>query len=301
MTFIESNSGNSDKPVNLYVQDIGHGKPVVFISGWPLSSEMWEYQLNVLPKHFLRCIAYDRRGFGKSDKPWEGYDYDTLAGDLNAVLEELDLHDVTLVGFSMGGGEVARYMSKYGDQRISKVVFISSVVPFMLKTESNPDGLPKEMFDEFVTASEDDRPKFLAEFAKGFYGNSFLSPNVSDEIMTWHNMLALQASGRATSKCIRSFSETDFREDLKVINVPTLIIHGDADKTVPIEVSGKRTAELMPAAEYIVYENAPHGLFITEKERLNDDLIRFIAGKPLHSEVAEQAISAVQNGGNIII
>ncbi len=278
MTFVESLSSTSEKPVKLFVQDVGQGKPVVFISGWPLSSEMWEYQFNVLPKHFIRCIGYDRRGFGKSDKPWDGYDYDTLASDLNAILEELDLYEVTLVGFSMGGGEVVRYLSKYGDKRIARIALVSSVVPFMLKTDNNPDGLPKEMFDGFVESSEDDRPKFLTEFAKSFYGNSFLNANVSDEILAWHNALALQASGRATSRCIRSFSETDFRADLAEIKVPVLIIHGDADKTVPIEVSGQKTAELLPAAQYIVYEGAPHGLFITEKERLNKDLVNFIGG-----------------------
>ncbi|SEI42969.1 Pimeloyl-ACP methyl ester carboxylesterase [Dyadobacter koreensis] len=278
MTFIESLSNTGEKPVKLFVQDVGQGKPVVFISGWPLSSEMWEYQFNVLPKHFIRCIGYDRRGFGKSDKPWDGYDYDTLASDLNAVLEELDLYEVTLVGFSMGGGEVVRYLAKYGDKRIARVALISSVVPFMLQTDNNPDGLPKEMFDEFVANTEEDRPKFLAEFAKSFYGNSFLNSNVSDEILIWHNALALQASGRATSRCIRSFSETDFRSDLVKVKVPVLIIHGDADKTVPIEVSGQKTSELLPSAEYIIYEGAPHGLFVTEKERLNNDLIRFIGG-----------------------
>jgi len=278
MTFIESVSNTGEKPVKLFVQDVGQGKPVVFISGWPLSSEMWEYQFNVLPKHFIRCIGYDRRGFGKSDKPWDGYDYDTLASDLNAVLEELDLYEVTLVGFSMGGGEVVRYLANYGDKRIARVALISSVVPFMLQTDNNPDGLPKEMFDEFVANTEEDRPKFLAEFAKSFYGNSFLNSNVSDEILIWHNALALQASGRATSRCIRSFSETDFRSDLVKVKVPVLIIHGDADKTVPIEVSGQKTSELLPSAEYIIYEGAPHGLFVTEKERLNNDLIRFIGG-----------------------
>lgn len=276
MNFIASASDSQDQPVKLFVQDIGQGKPVVFIAGWPLSSEMWEYQFNVLPKHFIRCISYDRRGFGKSDKPWDGYDYDTLASDLNAVLEALDLYEVTLVGFSMGGGEVVRYISRYGDKRIARIALISSVVPFMLKTDTNPDGLPREMFDGFVKSAEEDRPKFLAEFAKSFYGNSFLKNNVSDEILAWHNALAFQASGRATSRCIRSFSETDFRADLAAIKVPVLIIHGDADKTVPIEVSSQKTSALLPASQYIVYEGAPHGLFITEKERLNKDLIQFI-------------------------
>lgn len=276
MKWIESKTEGSEEPVKLFVQDIGQGKPAVFISGWPLSHEMWEYQFNVLPKHGIRCIAYDRRGFGKSDKPWESYDYSTLAADLKAVLDELDLHDVTLVGFSMGGGEVVRYLSKYGSERISKAVLISSVVPYMLQTDDNPNGLPQEVFDGFVENTESDRPKFLAGFAKDFYGNSLLNNAVSDEILNWHGMLALQASARATTQCIRSFSATDFRNEVSSIDVPVLIIHGDSDKIVPIKISSDITSEMLPGAEYIIYEGAPHGLFVTQKERLNENLIQFI-------------------------
>ncbi|MEO6287770.1 MAG: alpha/beta hydrolase [Dyadobacter sp.] len=276
MKFIESKAGTSSEPVKLFVHEVGEGKPVIFISGWPLSHEMWEYQFNELPKHGIRCIAYDRRGFGRSDKPWNGYDYDTLAADLKSVIDELDLHDVTLVGFSMGGGEVVRYLSTYGSDRISKAVLVSSVVPYMLKTEDNADGVPQELFDGFVKDIEEDRPKFLTGFAKDFYGNSLLNNAVSDEILNWHGILALQASGRATTQCIRSFSATDFRNELSYLDIPILIIHGESDKTVPIEVSSDRTSEMLPGAEYIIYESAPHGLFITHKERLNENLIQFI-------------------------
>jgi non-heme chloroperoxidase len=276
MKLIESKAGTSSEPVKLFVHEVGQGKPVVFISGWPLSHEMWEYQFNELPKHGIRCIAYDRRGFGRSDKPWNGYDYDTLAADLKSVIDELDLNDVTLVGFSMGGGEVVRYLSTYGSDRISKAVLISSVVPYMLKTEDNPDGVPQELFDGFVKDVEEDRPKFLTGFAKDFYGNTLLNNAVSDEILHWHSILALQASGRATTQCIRSFSATDFRNELSYLDIPVLIIHGESDKTVPIAVSSDRTSEMLPGAEYITYESAPHGLFITHKERLNENLIQFI-------------------------
>ncbi|SEJ19155.1 Pimeloyl-ACP methyl ester carboxylesterase [Dyadobacter sp. SG02] len=276
MGFIESKSGINAEPVQLFVHEVGQGKPVVFISGWPLSHEMWEYQFNVLPKHGIRCIGYDRRGFGKSDKPWNGYDYDTLAADLKSVIDALDLDDVILVGFSMGAGEVVRYLSKYGSAKVSKAVLISTVLPYMLHTEDNPEGLPQEMFDGFVQEIEDDRPKFLAGFGKSFYGNAFLNNAVSDELLQWHSMLALQASGRATTQCVRSFSATDFRNEISLLDVPVLIIHGEDDKTVPINVSSERTSEMLPGAEYIVYESAPHGLFVTHKERLNENLIQFI-------------------------
>ena len=279
MKFIESTPDAFGKPVKLFYEDLGIGKPVVFIHGWPLNHEMWEYQLAELPDHHLRCIAYDRRGFGKSDRPWENYDYDTLADDLKALLEQLDLTEVTLVGFSMGGGEIARYIGKYGTQRIEKVVFISSVTPYMLKSKDNPEGVDKEVFNEMVEKIENDRPAFLSEFGEQFYGVSFINQAVSKSLLAWNQMLCLMSSAKATKDCVRSFSETDFRDDLTKIDVPTLIIHGDDDETVPIAISGDKTAAMLAHAKYIIYETAPHGLFITEKDKLNLDLIDFISNK----------------------
>jgi non-heme chloroperoxidase len=284
MSFIKSKADAFGNAVQLFYEDLGTGKPVVFIHGWPLNHEMWEYQLAELPKHGLRCIAYDRRGFGKSDRPWADYDYDTLADDLKAVLEQLDLRDVTLVGFSMGGGEIARYIGKYGTQRVAKVVLMSAVTPFMLKTDDNTEGVPKENFDEMVEKITKDRPAFMSTFGKQFYGSTLLSHPVSQQFLDWNQSHCMMSSAKATVDCVRSFSETDFRNDLEKINVPTLIIHGDADKTVPIEVSGDKTAALLPHAKYTIYEGAPHGLFITEKDKLNADLLEFIGGTRMPSK-----------------
>ena len=278
MKFIETTPDALGNSVNLFYEDLGRGKPVVFIHGWPLNHAMWEYQLSELPLHNFRCIAYDRRGFGKSDYPWENYDYDTLADDLKALLDHLHLTDVTLVGFSMGGGEIARYIGKYGIDKISKVVLISAVTPFMLKTNGNPEGVDKEVFDEMIESIEKDRPKFLENFGKQFYGVSLFNEAISDPMLAWNQALCLMSSHKATTECVLSFSQTDFRDDLLKITVPTLIIHGDADNIVPIEVSGNRTAKMISHAKYIVYEDAPHGLFITEKDKLNSDLIDFIEG-----------------------
>lgn len=276
MTFIKTKSTETKNAVSIFYQEYGTGKTVVFIHGWPLNHEMWEYQLAELPKHNLRCIAYDRRGFGKSERPWGSYDYDTLADDLNELITQLNLTEVVLVGFSMGGGEIARYIGKYGTEKIEKVVLISSVTPYMLKTDDNVDGVEKEMFDGIVEKIVADRPAFLADFGKQFYGVTMLNQTVSKPLLKWNQMLCLMSSAKATVDCVRSFSETDFRNDLKKINIPVLIIHGDADETVPIDVSGNKTAALLPDATYIIYEDAPHGLFITEKEKLNADLLQFI-------------------------
>ncbi len=276
MSFIQSKSSSANDVVNIFYQEYGTGKPVIFIHGWPLNHEMWEYQLAEIPKHNHRCIAYDRRGFGKSDRSWEGYDYDTLSSDLHELISQLNLSDVTLVGFSMGGGEIARYIGLYGSDKISKIIFISSVTPFRLKTDDNPDGTEKAVFDETIKTIQADRPAFLVEFAKKFYGVGETNPEVSNSILEWNQILCLMSSAKATTDCVRSFSETDFREDLAKIKVPVLIIHGDDDRTVPIKVSGDKTAELIPHAKYIVYKNAPHGLFITEKEKLNADILDFI-------------------------
>jgi len=275
MKFIQSKNANGSS-VDIFYEDLGSGTPVVFIHGWPLDHQMWEYQTNVLPNYGFRCIAYDRRGFGKSDKPWEGYDYNTLADDLKALLDQLDLHNVTLVGFSMGGGEVVRYFSRHGGQRVSRVVLISSITPYMKQTDNNPEGVPEDKLIEIMDNLEEDRAGFLTDFAKQFYGVSLLSHPVSQGVLDRDFLIASQASLKATIECARSFAETDFRSEMRYINVPTLIIHGDADETVPINATSSEAAELIPQSEYIIYEGAPHGLCFTEKESLNDDLIQFI-------------------------
>jgi non-heme chloroperoxidase len=280
MPFITTNAVSltgSSEEVNIFYQDIGRGKPVVLIHGWPLNYQMWEYQLNELPKHNIRVIAYDRRGFGLSSRPWEGYDYDSFASDLNTLLEHLNLTDVTLVGFSMGGGEVARYLSKYNDNgRVTKAAFISAVTPYLLKTDDNPDGLPQEQFDDMREQIEEDRAHFLAGFGKMFYGVGMFSHPVSDEILQHDMNLAMQASGYSTVKAMQAWSTTDFRDDLKQVKVPTLIIHGKEDQTVPIASSSDITAKIIPHAQYIVYDDAPHGLYYTHKHKFNEDIIEFV-------------------------
>ncbi len=275
MPFIQS-CQNNKVPVNIYYEDYGKGFPVVFIHGWPLSGSMWEYQVSDLLKHDLRCITYDRRGFGKSDHACDGYDYNTLASDLKALLDKLDLHDVTLVGFSMVGGEIAKYFSLYGDARVAKVVLISSVLPYMLQTSDHPDGVPQRVFDVMLTAITADRPGFIAAFNKDFYGIGLLNQPVTDAYLANALTQAMNASPIATVECAKAFSSTDFRQDTVKINVPTLIIHGDEDKTVPIKATGAQTAKIIPGAVYKVYTGAPHGLWFTEKNKLNQDLVDFI-------------------------
>lgn len=272
MPFIQS-AGN----VDLFYQDWGSGKPVVLIHGWPLDADMWEHQALFLAENGFRVITYDRRGFGRSSQPWTGYNYDTFAADLKAVLEGLDLSDAAIVGFSMGGGEVARYFGRYGGERVSKAVLVSAVTPFLLKTAGNPDGVDKTVFDGIVDGLRKDRPDFLASFNKSFFGAGLLNFSVSTEIMQWSREVAMLASPKATIDCVRAFSETDFRADLPRIGVPTLIIHGDADGTVPIDASAKLAAKLMPAATLKIYEGEPHGLFHTAADRLNEDLRAFLA------------------------
>ena len=262
----------------LFYNDWGTGQPVVLVHGWPVDSDMWEYQSSYLAAQGCRVIAYDRRGFGRSDQPWTGYDYDTLAGDLAAVLDKLDVQGATLVGFSMGGGEVARYLSRHGSARIARAALISAVTPFLLKTADNPDGVDRSIFDGFVAGLEKDRPHFLAGFGKTFFGAGLLSSPSSAELMQWVGTLAMLGSPRATTACVRAFAETDFRPDMAAFTMPTLIVHGDADATVPFAVSGKKTAALIPHATLRVYEGAPHALVFTEKDRLNADLLAFARG-----------------------
>ncbi len=266
----------TDSDVSIYVRDYGKGMPVVLVHGWPLSGDMWEYQIETLVRNNFRVITYDRRGFGKSSQPWSGYDYDTLSDDLSEVVEELGLTEFALVGFSMGGGEVARYFGRHGGKGVSKAIFIGAVTPFLLKTDDNPDGVPQEKFDQRAETIREDRMAFLEDFGKTFYGVGMLTKPVSRAFLQNDINIAAAASPRATLECLKSFSTTDFRDDMRMIAVPTLFIHGDADNNVDIELSSKKAVNLVANSKLIVYEGAPHGLFYTEKERLNQDLIAFL-------------------------
>lgn len=278
MNYIEVQDPSGEKVYLHYTDTMGTGPTAVFVHGWPASCQMWESQIIGLATHGIRCVAYDRRGFGKSSHPFNGYDYTTMAEDLRQVITSLDLKDVILIGFSMGGGEIARYFAKYGNDRIKKVVLVSSVLPFLCKTDTNPDGVDSSVFDGIMEQMQEDRYKFLSSFGKSFFGVSLISHPVSDQMLQHYANIGGMSSARAMEECAKAFAMTDFREDVKTINVPTLIIHGDADKTVPIDNSSRRTAELIPQSEFEVYEGAPHGLFYTEREKLNKDLMDFING-----------------------
>lgn len=269
---------NTADGIRLFYNDWGTGKPVVLIHGWPLNQDMWEYQAPVLAASGYRVIAYDRRGFGRSDQPWTGYDYDTLAADLASVMDGLDLQDATLVGFSMGGGEVARYLSRYGTARVAKTVLLAAVTPMLLQTQSHPDGAPQSVFDQMLDGLAADRPNFLAGFGKQFLGAGLLNFTVTTEILQWCLWQAMTASPKATSDCVRAFSATDFRPDMAAFTKPTLIIHGTSDATVPIDISGRATAKMIPNAKFLEYDGAPHGLFFTHKDQVNADLLAFLRG-----------------------
>ena len=260
----------------LYYYDWGTGAPVILIHGWPLTSASWEYQASFLAENGFRVIAYDRRGFGRSGWPFAGYDYDTLAGDLSTLIETLDLKGAALVGFSMGGGEVARYLGKYGSSRIAKAVFISAVTPFLLQTDNNPEGVDKSVFDGMVDGLKKDRAAFLEAFWPKFYGRSLVHHTVSEPFLEFTQEMAMTASPKATIDLVRAWSETDFRSDLAGITVPTLVVHGTGDATVPIDVSGRRTAAMVRNAELLEYDGAPHGLIATMPDALNKDLLSFL-------------------------
>lgn len=276
MKFIESKNAATGETIRISYCDYGSGKPFVLIHGWPLSKEMWEYQTEALVNAGFRVVAYDRRGFGMSDKPWSGYDYDSFTDDLHELITQLNLNDVTLVGFSMGGGEVARYFTRHGGDRVSKAVLISSVVPYMAKTENNPEGWRQEEIDGMINALNNDRIGFLDDSGKVFFGVSFLSHPVSHSLLNYFLMLGYGASPKATKDCITAFGTTDFRVDAKAMSVPVLIIHGDSDKIIPIEISSKKAAEIIPNNHLVVYDSAPHAVFYTHRDRLNSDLISFI-------------------------
>jgi pimeloyl-ACP methyl ester carboxylesterase len=292
MNLIKVGQDTHGKDVEVYYQDYGQGDPIVLIHGWPLSSASWEYQLAELPLHGKRVVAYDRRGFGQSSKPWDGYNYDTLASDLNAVLTELDLQNVTLVGFSMGGGEVARYMSKYNGARVKNIIFVSAVTPYLLKTADNPDGVDKSTFDEMIENIGKDRFDFLATFGKKFYGQGVMSKPVTQATLDWSQALAIPASPHATTECVRAFSGTDFRADLATIKVPTLFIHGSDDQTVPLANSAEQAVKHVANARLIVYDGEAHGLNVTAKDRLNRDILTFVSGQPVQEDYDSSEVEA---------
>ncbi|MEZ7503482.1 alpha/beta hydrolase [Psychrobacter sp. Arc29] len=266
-----------DQPVELYYETQGTGKPVVLIHGWPLSGRAWEAQLPALVEAGYQVITYDRRGFGQSSKPWDGYDYDTLAQDLKGLMEALDLQDATIVGFSMGGGEVARYLGKYGSERVSKAVLASAVPPYLFKADDNPDGgLEEADIQGFLDGVSDDRIAFLNDFTKNFFTPKDGKSLVSKPMRLYNRDIAAFASAKATFDCVKSFSYTDFRDDLKAFDVPTLVIHGDADQIVPFEASGERSHDMIADSKLHVVEGGPHGINVTHSEEFNKTLIAFL-------------------------
>lgn len=272
MAYAEANDGTK-----LHVKDMGSGEPVVLIHGWPLTGDMFEYQTVALLEAGYRVITYDRRGFGQSGHPADGYNYDQFADDLAAVIDSCGLDRVSLVGFSMGAGEIARYLTRHGSSKIARAALVGGVVPFLLKTDDNPDGADASVFEQMKAQIREDRFAFLKTFSKQFYGVGWVSKPVSEGVLDWTFVLAVMASPVATAACVDAFGKTDFRPDLAAFaGVPTLIIHGTADKTVPIDASARAAARGIPHAALLEYDGEAHGLFATAPDRLNADLISFL-------------------------
>jgi pimeloyl-ACP methyl ester carboxylesterase len=268
---------DNGQPVELHFQDVGAGRPVVLIHGWPLSGRSWEPQVAPLVAAGHRVITYDRRGFGDSSQPWNGYDYDTFTADLHALLEHLDLRDVALVGFSMGGGEVVRYLATHGTERVSRAVLAAAVPPYLYRSDDNPDGgLDDATIEQFQQGVVTDRLAFLDGFTTTFFSAGDRGLQVSEQQRQYALHIAEAASPKGTLDCITAFSRTDFRGDVAGITVPTLVVHGDSDAIVPLEVSGKRSHELIPDSELVVIEGGPHGLNASHPEQFNEALIRFL-------------------------
>ncbi len=282
ITVGKENSGNID----LYYEDHGTGNPVILVHGWPLSGASWEKQVPVLLEAGHRVITYDRRGFGESSKPTTGYDYDTFAEDLHKLVTTLNLKDAALVGFSMGGGEVARYLGKYGNKQVNKAVFISSIPPFLLKTPDNQEGVDGSVFDGIKKGIAADRPAFLTQFLSNFYNLDVLGGKLISEQavqLSWN--IGAGASPKGTLDCVSAWL-TDFRNDLKKIDVPTLVIHGDSDRILPLSATGKRTPQFVKGSKLVVVEGGPHGLTWTHAEKVNRELLNFLGQESLASQKA---------------
>ena len=262
----------------IYYKDWGSGQPILFSHGWPLNADMWDSQMMFFAERGYRAIAFDRRGFGRSSQPWTGYDYDTFADDIAALIEQLDLKEAVLAGFSMGGGDVTRYIARHGSARVKKLVLISAVTPLFIKTDDHPQGVDKSVFDGIRAGLAADRAQFLEDFNPVFYGTNRPGAKTSQGVFKQTLQLALQASLKATIDCVTAFSETDFRPDMSRIDVPTLVIHGDDDQVVPFEATGKLAASMIKGAVLKVYPGAPHATCVTNQDDINRDLLAFIQG-----------------------
>ncbi|MGV3762148.1 alpha/beta fold hydrolase [Parapedobacter sp.] len=261
--------------INIHYVDYGSGQPIILIHGWPLSHKAWEKQITALVAAGYRVIAYDRRGFGQSDAPWEGYDYDALASDLHALIVQLDLQQVNLVGFSMGGGEVIRYLTRYGTEKTHKIALVASIIPLVKQKADNPAGVPETGLTDILNALETDRLNFLSNFHPAFYNYKADGNPVSAQQLTYDFSISSHAAPHATIGAAKAWMDTDFRTECKQVSVPTLIIHGKADETVPIATSAEQAVSLIPNSKLVVYDDAPHGLNITHADRLNSDLVAF--------------------------
>jgi non-heme chloroperoxidase len=262
----------------IFYKDWGTGRPVVFSHGWPLNADAWDDQMWFLTSHGLRCIAHDRRGHGRSSQTWTGNDLDTYADDLSALMEALDLRDAVMIGHSTGGGEVARYLGRYGTKRVAKAVLVSAIPPLMLKTAANPGGLPIEVFDGIRAGLIADRSQYYRELAAPFYGANRPGSKVSQGVKDAFWMWSMQAGIAGAYQCVKAFSETDLTEDIKKIDIPTLLLHGDDDQIVPIADSALLSSKLIRKATLKVYPGAPHGLMATHRDQFNSDLLAFIQG-----------------------
>lgn len=282
MPFVQVGT-EGQSPVEVHYEDHGSGRPVVLIHGWPLSGRSWEQQVPALVDAGYRVITYDRRGFGRSSQPWSGYDYDTLTSDLAVLLDHLDVTDAVLVGFSMGGGEVVRYLAHsdaIGQDRVSAAVLAGAVTPYLLKTDDNPDGgIDDAWVKEFIATIAQDRPAFLADFLGQFFAAGDRTDLVSGPALEYFRQIAVFASPQGTVDCVDAWARTDFRADLARITVPTLVIHGDADGTVPFEVSGRRAHEAIDGSTLVVVEGGPHGFPVTHAAEFNQALLDFLSGR----------------------
>ena len=279
----------------LAYEDYGVGAPVLFVSGWVLNADMWEYQVPFFVASGRRCVLLDRRGHGRSDRPSTGYDIDTRADDIAALIEHLDLHDLTVAAHSAGGGEVVRYLARHGQQRVTRLVLLAATLPFLKLADDNPAGLPQEACDAAVDQFHRDRPRWFADRAQGYFA-THLGNDVSPALVDNELRRCLSASATATVEVWTSSFHTDFRDDVRAVRVPTLIIHGTADQSAPVDVTARRTAELLPGSVYKEYPTAGHGLYVTHAEQINADLLAF-----MERPAERRPSSAYASSGNLLV